>query len=215
MLATPVIATGITHLTDARYFAAWEVNHLAFPLGGPVGIDWTTLNAMREWITGPELMVEVDATGDPAGLIEQLRANDIHRLLLPNSAPAASQKLLTEAGVELFIRIPVAGYQSLEDVREALAEQAVATAVILDFEAGGITWADLQDGHPFAATALTQLLADRRVYLEISLGATDPKAFAGAYPIAGFAVRGSNEEKVGYKSYDDLDPLFEGLETFE
>ena len=215
MLATPVIATGITHLTDARYFAAWEVSHLAFPLGGAEGLDWTTLNALREWITGPELMVEVDGSGDPTELIEQLRANDIHRLLLPNTAPAASQKQLADAGVELFIRVPVAGYQSLEDIREALAEEALATAVILDFEAGGITWSDLQSGHPFSATDLAGLLEERRVYLEISLGDADPKAFATTYPIAGFAMRGSNEEKVGYKSYDDLDPLFEGLETFE
>ena len=214
MLATPVIATGITHLTDARYFAAWEVSHLAFPLGGADGLDWTTLNALREWITGPELMVEVDATGDPAALIEQLRANDIQRLLLPHSAPAASQKLFADAGMKLFVRVPVAGYQSLDDVREAIAEQTTATALILDFEAGGVTWADLQNGYPFPTTDFAGLVGERRIYLEISLGETDPKEFAKTYPIAGYVVRGSNEEKVGYKSYDDLDPLFEGLEDF-
>jgi phosphoribosylanthranilate isomerase len=38
---------------------------------------------------------------------------------------------------------------------------------------------------------------------------------AAAHPVAGYAVRGSSEEKVGYKSFDDLDALFEGLEVFE
>jgi phosphoribosylanthranilate isomerase len=42
-----------------------------------------------------------------------------------------------------------------------------------------------------------------------------PKAVNAAYSIAGFAVRGSSEEKVGYKSFDDLDGLFEGLEVFD
>ena len=214
MLATQVIATGITHLTDARYFAAWEVDYLAFPLTGPDAIDWTTLNAMREWITGPELIVEIDGGFAAGGLLSNLRDNDIHRVLTPHTAPASSQKILTEGGMELFVRVPVAGYQSTDDIAELLVDQVLATAIILDFDGGGITWQDLRAGHPFGLEDLQRLLAGRSIYLEIGLDGNNPKSVASEYPIKGFAVRGSSEEKVGYKSYDDLDPLFEGLEDF-
>jgi phosphoribosylanthranilate isomerase len=51
--------------------------------------------------------------------------------------------------------------------------------------------------------------------LQITLDVHDPIALKDTHPIYGFAVRGSSEEKVGYKSFDDLDDLFEGLETFD
>ena len=209
MLATKVIATGVTHLTDARYFAAWEVDYLTFALGED-GLDWATLNAMREWIAGPEIGVELPSVEGAAGTLGE---HALNLLLLPSPAPAAAQKAVSEAGIRLFTRVPVAGYQSAEDIRE-LVEDVTGT-VILDFESGGITWNDLVGGAPFGPSALRELLALRPTYLQIALGAADPKQLAVDFPIAGFAVRGSSEEKVGYKSFDDLDPLFEGLEVFD
>ena len=213
MLATKVIATGITHLTDARYFAAWEVDYLAFSLGAG-GLDWTTLNAMREWITGPEIAVE-PARGyiDTDNFAGQLAEHGVHFAILPNTAPASSQKELKAAAINVFVTIPVAGYQSADDVLEMIEE--TSGVGILDFEAGGITWQDLQEGTPFGLDALREILASKPVYLQISLGEVDPKVVATDYSILGFAVRGSSEEKVGYKSFDDLDPLFEGLEVFD
>ena len=209
MLATKVIATGITHLTDARYFAAWEVDYLAFALGQD-GLDWTTLNALREWITGPEIGIEISATSvSVASLVEHA----VQFLLLPYSAPAAAQKDASAAEITVFTQLPVAGYQSAEDVRELLQEQP-GTA-ILDFEHGGITWQDLAEGTPFHLAELRKLVALRPVYLQIATGDADPKQIARDYPIEGFAVRGSSEEKVGYKSFDDLDSLFERLEVFD
>lgn len=212
MLATKVIATGITHLTDARYFAAWEVDTVAFQLGEG-GIDWLSLNAMREWIEGPTISVELGAAaGAMAG---ELAGNSIQHCVLPYTAPAAAQVEVVEGGASLTLIVPVAGYQSAEDLQEILEESDQATSFILDFENGGITWQDLHDGHPFSLENLKGLLAGREVYLQIALGETDPKVVAQDYSIAGFAVRGSSEEKVGYKSFDDIDPLFEGLEVFE
>lgn len=214
MLATKVLASGITHLTDARYFAAWEVDYLAFPLGGTDGLSWEYLNALREWVEGPHIVAELPADADGAAWAESLKAQNISLALIPYTAPAAVP--LHEKEIDLIVSIPVEGYQSVEDVAEALSEVPPGTQlVLLNFEQGGITWQDLAAGHPFGLYALEALLATRPCLLQIDLGKQDPQALKESHPLAGFAVRGSSEEKVGYKSFDDLDDLFEGLEVFE
>ncbi|NJC27982.1 hypothetical protein [Neolewinella antarctica] len=218
MLATKLIATGVTHLTDARYFAAWEVNYLAFPLG-PAGVDWVTLNAMREWISGPEIVLELGEGVVPiaigSAMLREMQGNHINLALVPFTAPAAAQKELVDGGINLFVKLPVAGYQTADDLRDYLEEQTLAEAVILDFESGGITWKDLTEGYPFGLAELHELLHIRPIFLQIALGDTDPKQVVAEQSMIGFAVRGSSEEKVGYKNFDDLDPLFEGLEVFD
>ncbi|MEO0734260.1 MAG: hypothetical protein AAFZ52_15600 [Bacteroidota bacterium] len=90
MLATPVLASGITHLTDARYFAAWEVDYLAFPLGGDDGITWDYLNALREWVEGPAIVAELPADADGATWATALREQSLTLALLPYPAPAVA-----------------------------------------------------------------------------------------------------------------------------
>lgn len=214
MLATKVLASGITHLTDARYFAAWEVDYLAFPLGGENGITWEYLNALREWVEGPAIVAELPADADGPAWAEQLQAQQISLALLPYAAPAAAA--LLAKGIGLIAAIGIEGYHGTDEVADALGEApAEALLTLLNFEQGGITWKDLAAGHPFGLEDLNALLAVRPCLLQIDLGGEDPKMLKEAFPLAGFAVRGSSEEKVGYKSFDDLDDLFEGLEVFE
>ena len=217
MLATQLLASGITHLTDARYFAAWEVDYLAFPVGAnnPEAISWDYLNALREWVEGPAIVAELGAIGEVDAWVKVLREQRIDHALVLHPVPASAPEKFKTAGIQLILHVPVEGYQDVDDVAEALATGADAGAIVLDFERGGITLADLKAGHPFGLPALDQVLQQHTCLLRIDLGTTDPKAFSEAHPIAGFAVRGSSEEKVGYKSFDDLDGLFEGLEVFE
>ncbi len=215
MLATKVLASGITHLTDARYFAAWEVDFLAFPVGEGVSeaISWDYLNALREWVEGPVIVAELGQITDGQQWAATLQEQQVAYALVP--ADAGEAVTLTDQGIKVISHVAVAGYQSADDVAEALAAQPAAEFVLLDFESGGITWQDLLAGHPFDLKALDNLLSRRPCLLQISLEGEDPIAVKKAHPLAGFAVRGSSEEKVGYKSFDDLDELFEGLEVFE
>lgn len=216
MLATKVLASGITHLTDARYFAAWEVDFLAFPVGEEVteGISWDYLNALREWVEGPAIVAEVGPIEDGSAWAELLHQQQIDTALISSTAPAAAPEKLREAGIEIIVHLPVAGHQSSDDIKEAIAEHPQASLILLDFEQGGITWNDLVAGHPFSLAALDEMLHQRPCLLQISLDGNDPQALRDAHALTGFAVRGSSEEKVGYKSFDDLDELFEGLEVF-
>ncbi len=215
MLAAKVLAHGVTHLTDARYFAAWEVDYLCFLLD-PTNPEATTMEyllAMREWIQGPEIVVEMgNYSGADAGaklILEQAKAAGLTQLLVDYGAPVAE---LRAAGFTPHVRIPVAGYDTILDVLDRLAEVAAeAGELILDFSAGGIEWTDLEEGRPFRADKLGEL----DTLNAISIGQRDPKVLVARHALRGFSVRGSSEEKVGYKSFDELDDLFEGLETFD
>lgn len=218
MLATKVLASGITHLTDARYFAAWEVDFLAFPLGDDVdgeAISWDMLNALREWIEGPAIIAELGEISDGEAWGTKLKAEKVDIALVTSTAPAAAPEELSAAGLRVFSHVKVAGYQSAEDVADAIKEHPAAELIVLDFESGGITWSDLATGSPFNLTALQELLKIRPCLLQIAAAGINPINIKKDYAIAGYAVRGSSEEKVGYKSFDDLDDLFEGLEIFE
>jgi len=62
MLQVPVKAGSITHLTDARFFAAYDVPYIGFnfdPLS-PNYISPTQAMAIKGWLTGPQFVAEFD-----------------------------------------------------------------------------------------------------------------------------------------------------------
>ena len=87
----------------------------------------------------------------------------------------------------------------------------LTTATVLSFAPHGITWADIQEGRPFGPDALRQLCSVGPVLLDLDVAAADmPELLAAVQPY-GWVARGGEEERVGVKSYDDLDEIFEVL----
>ncbi len=204
MLQTKLLAFGITHLTDARYFAAWEADYLCFSLGeGGLSLDYFL--AIREWVEGPVCVVELGANAGAMFPAEQLNASGITHVLLPFGVDDHAYRTV---GLNVLTYIPVAGYLSVEDLRERIAE--VPGLVLLDFTDGGIAYKDLAQDSPFSIGALRLAIGEREAYLRLDLDTTDAELFAGVFP--GLALRGSSEEKVGYKNFDDIDELLEALE---
>ncbi len=204
MLQTKLLAFGITHLTDARYFAAWEADYLCFPLGeGGLSLDYFL--AIREWVEGPVCVVELSANAGATFPAEQLSASGITDVLLPSGVDARAYRT---AGLNVLTHIPVAGYHSADDLRERIAE--ASGPVLLDFTDGGIAYEDLAEDSPFSIGALQRAIGEREAYLRLDLDPADVELFAAVFP--GLALRGSSEEKVGYKNFDDIDELLEALE---
>ncbi len=54
-----IIATGITNLTDARYFSAMRVDWLGFDMSVSSSLTLEHVIAFADWIEGPELFVDV------------------------------------------------------------------------------------------------------------------------------------------------------------
>ena len=62
MLQVPVKAGSITHLTDARFFAAYDVPYIGFNFDpqSPNYISPTQALAIKGWLTGPQFVAEFD-----------------------------------------------------------------------------------------------------------------------------------------------------------
>lgn len=218
MLAQPVKASSVTHLTDARYFSAWEVDYIGFDFG-PQGISATELAAMVEWIQGPQLIAELDA-GWPMRLeLDANTTDDLATLTVDGFqvdsifGPENVLQYLKHLQRPIFLEVVVEGYADLTTIEDTLEEyRELVDHVVLNFKKGGIQWQDLKAGQPFSIEALSTLAASNNIWLEID-GAL-PKVMATTLPqLKGFSVRGGSEEKVGLKDFDDLADFFEDLEV--
>lgn len=207
-----VKASGITHLTDARYFAAKGVTWMGYCLdpASDQFIPPAKMQAIREWVDGVLTVGEMGfASGD-----ELLDAVATHRLdaIQVNMwvEPADLEPLQGRA--DIFREVVVlrdsdpAGLQ-----KEILRMNHLVNATVLSFAPHGITWADIREEKPFGPDALRQLCSESPVLLDIDVAPADmPELLAAVQPY-GWVARGGEEERVGVKTYDDLDEIFEVL----
>lgn len=211
MLRSTVKAGEITHLTDARYFAAWEVKYLGFPLGSG-GVSGTELAAIREWVEGPEIVGEL-VPGSPEYTPAAVAELGLDLLQFGGLAEVAEMALYREVtGIPLLIEYVVQPYLPAKEITDFLAERSPLEATfILNFNKGGLHWTDIEAGYPFTLAQLAEWTTNFPCLIEID-GAL-PKDIEAVLPnLRGFSVRGGAEEKVGFKDFDELDLFFEDLE---
>jgi phosphoribosylanthranilate isomerase len=192
-------ASRITSLTDARYFAAREVDFLGFNLeAGTEGyLDPIQMRAIREWIEGPVVVGEFGRT--PAAVAAEAAA--FYGLEAVEVGPGAGPLA------------PLQGLTVLFDVSEVLADRA-ALEEALRASAGQVayTLAAFPAGDESWRTAWWQELCRvRPVLVQFDLPAASwAEALQWLQP-AGLSLRGGAEEKVGVKSFDEIDTLCETL----
>lgn len=181
----PVLARHIQHLTDARYFAALEVEYIAFNLdeGSPSYVEPLQLHAIIDWIEGPTIVIE-----NPGA---ETFAVDTKTLLAFPFEPDDNQDAY-------FIELPLS----------ALAQNHLpkAHAYILKIEA----WNDLLDAD---WTQIYQLAEFGKLFVETDLNAALINYLLDNHPTVGIVLSGSQEEKTGIKSYEELDEILELLDV--
>jgi phosphoribosylanthranilate isomerase len=212
MLRTKIKAGSITNLTDARYFAAWEVEWLGFNFdsGADSYISPQVMKAIREWIDGPKIVGEFNLH----------TAEEIAEAVGLLSLDAIQAGMFTEAAtlIELKPSVPVikeiviekAG--SEDDLREALqAFTPPAQFFLLNFDKNGVSWQSLKQGKPFSIDFLTGLCLQYPIMLSIDLDPVSVVEILDTLPLIGLNVAGGEEERVGFKSFDELDEIFEAI----
>jgi phosphoribosylanthranilate isomerase len=212
MLRTKVKASSVTNLTDARYFAAWEVYWLGFDLDphSERHVSPTAFEAIREWVDGVEVTGEFNLQSP-----EEIReAVEVLRLDAVQAGPLIGLETLAELELSVpLIKevIPEPG-RPLEALQDTFSDYAPHVRLfLLDLVKGGWSWEKLQ-ADPKAEADLADLAGQYPVLLALDLPPSAVDAFLEAVPVEGLAVQGGEEEKVGYKSFDELDELFEALE---
>lgn len=217
MLRTKVKASAINNLTDARYFAALEVTWLGFRLdpGHEHYVQPQIVKAIREWVDGVEIV----------GEFELQTANDIRTAadLLELDAIQVGMFTPVETLIELQSSRPVIKEIVVEaDTTSAVLEDTLeqfapyCALFLLDFAKSGLNWADLQAGaYALTHQDLQSICAQYPILLAMDLSPDGLRKVLDTLPVAGLCFTGGEEEKVGYKSFDELDELLEAISVEE
>lgn len=213
MLITKIKASPITNLTDARYFAAREVDWIGFDfrVGSETYIAPAMMSAIREWVGGVQCIgeFELETALEIQALIQDLQLDAIQMGMLSSLETLVALQTSVPVFKEIVIDFDTS--PSALHAQLALFQPWVA-AFVLDFQKNGIEWEALQQGIPFPLQQLQAITNDFRVLLHINLQPKVLKNILEMLQLYGLCVKGGEEEKTGFKSFEEMDDIFEILE---
>ena len=195
-------ASTITNLTDARYFAAKEVDFLGFNLeeGTDGYLEPIYMKAIREWVEGPKIVGEFDRT--PARTV--LEAAAFYELDAMQVSQAEDLHLLDGLEIIFYLKADT----DLAALEARLRELApLVSYFLLDFSENDQAAKLLRE----QAADWKTLFQNYPVLLDINLAADALADLLQLLQPAGLALRGGEEERVGVKSYDAIDAIFESM----
>ena len=214
MLKIKVKASNITNLTDARYFAAREVEWLGFPLGsGGDAVDATVVKAMAEWVDGVKIVGEFElSTADEIRRVAELVGTDAVQVGM--FTPLVDVRQL--AGLTVTKEIVIDPSLSESELEAQLEMYAPYCAYfLLNFSKTGIAWQDLCAGSVISISFLQKNCKAHPILLELDCQPDELDEVMEKLSPAGLSFSGGEEEKVGFKSFDELDELLDQLEIAE
>lgn len=205
MLKTLVKASHITNLTDARYFAALEVEWLGFNLevGSETYMNPQKIMAIKEWVEGPKIVGEFGMQ-DVATIKSAIETIQFDAIQLGHFSGVSHAMLLTD--------VPIIKEFVIEDKLDvdAIGEHLFTFSSYVDtfLLSGSLKWSGIKEDS-FAIEFLKTICEKYQVVLAIDIQPSDVLDFLEKVKPYGIGVTGGEEEAVGVKSFDELDELFE------
>ena len=199
-------ASQITNLTDARYFAAWGVEWLGFGLepGQDHVVAPAQMAAIKEWVEGPKMVGEF--SGLDVDLIRQ--SVDLLGLDAVEVSRFANLSAL-QLSIPIIMDIVMEAHLEPEALIDLLKTNETAEYFILDFEKN----ASINNfREKFPVSWLSGLAKQFPVFIRTGLDTYSLEEITQEIKPLGISLAGGEEEKVGLKSFDELDQIFEALE---
>jgi len=215
MLKSRIKASQITNLTDARYFAAWDVNWLGFNFekGNDHYIAPQNMIAIKEWVEGPKFVGTFNMQ-DASEILESVKILGLDAVQLGMFATKELVQSLTD--ITIFKEIVVEQNSDIESIEKTMADLADDVSYfILNFNKNGISYQMLKSGKSLPLDQLKNLFETYPIILSIDNESNELDDLLETLQPYGLDLSGGEEEKVGLKSFDELDDIFEALETFE
>lgn len=209
MLKFPVKASQITNLTDARYFAARAVEWIGFNLdpGTENAVSPQEVSAIKEWVEGPSIVAEfgLQSSDEIKSIVDYLEVDAV-QISMFSDTKAIRESL----SIPIFKEV-VVEEASLQGLAAMLQEQAtMVDYFIIDLAKNNI---ELNQLSKTAIDLLQALCADYQVLINFNASAETLKLFLEQVEPYGLVLLGGEEEKVGYKSFDELDEILDLLEV--
>lgn len=179
-------AGNISHLTDARYFAAFGINWMGFNFkaADPNKINIETAQTIIDWIEGPQIIAEFDAL-DLDYIFQtcyQLQINNIQLPIEYFTKELSDYEVLWKGNIEKF--------EPIESISDRCLIENISDVNVLK---------PILQKNKNTIISLTENLAQSKNILALpNLNAIE--------------ICGSNETETGLKAYDAINNLFDYLE---
>lgn len=199
-------ATTVTNLTDARYYAAKEVDYLGFNLeeGTEGYLDPMYMKAIREWVAGPQIVGEFSQMpGTHVAAAAEFLNLDVVQL----SAKKHLADLSLFSGLDIILHIDARQEPGIiEEIFRTAAPHI--TCFLLDFsESTNWEFVLYQD------TAIwNECFELRPTMLQANFSPAQLPMLFKKLNLAGLSLLGAEEEQVGVKSFDEIEEIFEAIE---
>lgn len=208
-------ASSIQNLTDARYFAAWHVEWLGFSLelGNANYTRPQDVKEIKDWLVGPKIVGEF---GLAQSLEEIQEAVELLHLDAVQVGPYAEEGLLKGlAPIPVLQEWVLENWEGLTGFEQHCQKTADWVAYYyLNLEKSGLSWASLKDNRA-ALEQLQALCEEYPIILSLQCSPEDLEEIIQQVQPHGWSFQGGEEERVGVKSFDDLDGFFETLEELD
>jgi len=205
-LSTLIKASRVAHLTDARYFAAKEVDYLGFNLeeGTEGYLDPMYMKAIREWVEGPKIVGEFSRT--PIQVVRE--AASFYGLdMVQVSAQNHGEYLAELEGLEVVLEIEIGERGLPFSISELQAFAAYTDIFLFNFSQITVSKSIFYAENGF----WREVFGLRPSLLQADIPAGDWPEILETLGLAGLSIVGGEEERVGVKSYDQIEEVFESL----
>ncbi len=208
-------ASSINNLTDARYFAAWNVEWLGFCLeiGQPNYSSPKDIQEIKEWLVGPKIVGEFGLGHSSQEILAAIELLNLDAVQLSRFvADSVAKEIKNVAVFKEWILQDLAELALFADTCQTLTTDV--DYFLLDLSANGLSWAMIKAA-PKALELLQNSCQQYPIILSIDCPANQIEELIAVLNPYGLSIAGGEEEKVGVKSFEAIDELFEVLEEME
>lgn len=205
-------ASSINNLSDARYFAAqYSVEFMGFCLeeGSQAYIPPHIIKAMKEWIEGPKLIGEfgIETTAHIIAQIDDIGLDAVQLSMFSDADTTALRGRVTV--IQEIIVEKDATFASLKNTIQHFS--AKADILLLDFEKSAWSFQDIVRHPEISLDVLQRICQEQPIIIAINANPKQYTTLSQAIIPQGIAIRGGEEERVGYKSFEELNDIFDSL----
>lgn len=179
MLKRKTLALAVNNLSDARYFAAYEVDLMAYSVN-PDGSNLGHIKEMMEWVEGPKVLLQFESWNEALAQFA-MSSLTVDGIVLPYHEVNAAGPLDTTI------------YAFNHPIREEVLPRTIPICLVTS-----------DNSHECSSL-------DEGFILTSGLSVEDIDQLIQTYPALGIALLGGEEEKVGVKSFDELDEVIDIL----
>ena len=212
MLKTRIKANCINNLTDARYFSARGAEWLTYDMDKESTdyLEPPKLMAITGWVEGPMTVAKFQKqTVQEIKKLKKLIDFDVAEMGMNYSI----EDIMGLEGIKVQKTIVITPGLRVEDLEEEMEPfKGLVDCFILDFQKYKMSWNEIFNDPPFSITTLKEFCKNNNVILDIPFEAKETEEILNEMKPYGLCVAGGVEEKVGMKSYDELDDVFDLLE---